>query len=528
MPKIPMAEKAGMLRHVSDTVHMTGAPALNWKLDEGQAIADAGAKIGQGAERLGNAMMDYAVQLQETEDRLNAARIESLWKEHQSALEARMAENPASFDQFGAWAHETDDNFAEAAKPFRDKMSKRARDLFDARMGGLRKEALNNRLKLGIQARSTADYNLFQAQWKDAALRGDLETCDRLLADHRGKLISEQEYQQKKLDFGRMADEGKAQYMLDTGAPLALRTMLEAREEDGRYSHFTGLTTEQREHFKRRADAAQGKIENQQDMQVLDGFRRGFLVYPTQEAVDQALKDGDISPAQQVRYSQWLREFQKEAKRAADYQATQAEKARKATRQQQIDKFLLDTLYDENGRARSLDDAGLADARQKLARICGEDYGAFGATLSKLNAALEKKTAYRDTPLYKDGENLIAGMRAEGKLWAAGGTHWWNRDDKSYATGRYVERNLRIDLENFVQDHPQANQAELSQYLTGRLEFYHKSTLTQIAAGTLQERNLRLERKKLSDPKQPLEGAMGTYRGRRVIFTNGEWKYYAE
>lgn len=526
MPKIPMAEKAGMIRHVSDTVHMQGAPALNWKLDEGQALSDMGDKIGRGAERLGGALMAYGVQMQETEDRLNAARIESLWKDRQSALETRMAGNPEAFEQFGEWAHEADSEFMDAVKPFREKMSKKSLELFDARMDGLRKETFNRRQKLSIQARVTADYNLFQAQWKDAALRGDLENCNKLLADHRGKLISEQEYEQKKLDFDRLAAFGEAKRLVEADPAGALE-QLKARDKDGNYANFKNLESSRRDALLRAAEAEQGRREREMDLQVLDAFRSGTAEY-TQEYFDQQLAMGEITHGQHARYMQWMGEFEAREKRAANYQASQKEKAEKAVRKQQSDRFLNETLFDENGRAKSLSETDLAKAAEQARKICGKDYDLYGDLLRKLNGAFEKKNAYRDTPLYKDGENLIAGMRAEGKLWAAGGTHWWNRDDKSYATGRYVERNLMIDLENYVKDHPQANQAELSQYLTGRLEFYQKSTLTQIAAGTLQERNLRLERKKLSDPKQPLEGTMGTYRGRRVIFTNGEWKPYAE
>ena len=92
-----MGEAAGLVRNREDAVEMRGAPGMDFGMDSGRALSDLGRGIGDTGRRLGDLGMAFGRHLQETEDRLQATRIESLWRDRQSALEVRMAENPGAY-----------------------------------------------------------------------------------------------------------------------------------------------------------------------------------------------------------------------------------------------------------------------------------------------------------------------------------------------------------------------------------------------------------------------------------------------
>ena len=92
----------------------------------------------------------------------------------------------------------------------------------------------------------------------------------------------------------------------------------------------------------------------------------------------------------------------------------QKEKAEKAARQQAADRFLNNTLYDENGYAKTLTQNDLARAAKRAREICGKDPDLYGDLLRKLNSAAEKKNAWKETEAYKYGDNLIAQFKASG------------------------------------------------------------------------------------------------------------------
>ena len=577
MPKIPMAEKAGMLRHVSDTVHMQGAPPLNWKLDEGQALIDMGDKIGRGAERLGGALMAFGEHMQHQEDVLAATEDRNLFAKLNGELENKLANTPGATDeQKKEWITGYKQMYEDQRKPFLDRMSGRFRRQHDAEMNGLRIKAQNSRNYILTQGKVQRATDLTLSLLKDAGLRGDGKEYRRILDEaQQGEypLFSAEMRAKLELNFNHLADSGRAKALVEADPAGALE-QLKARDSEGNYANFKGLEESRRDALLRAAEAEQGRREREMDLQVVEEFRNGTALY-TKETFDDWLSRGEITGGQYTRYMQYLRESEARESREDDqrflktlrdgetvtkqdldrdlengsmtieqynrrlhwiqgadaekareeaYRASQKEKAEKAVRQQQADRFLNETLYDENGYARTLTQNDLARAAKRAQEICGKDPDLYGDLLRKLNSALEKNIAYRDTPLYKDGEILIAGMRAQGKIWVDG-EHWYNRDDKSSGTVQHVEKLLRIDLENFVQDHPQANQTELKQHLEDRLKIYQEHSLSKIADLVWRERGMRGAGQRIE--KENGGKTSGTYNGRRVIKKNGKW-YYAE
>ncbi len=270
-----MADKPGFVRDVRGTVPAPNAP-MNLGMEDAQALnrfggalADAGDKISNALFRTVGAMNQFHAQEQAAADHLAATEARNLYSQINGELEQRMAANPGEFEQFGDWAAETDQKFRDAASGIVEKMSPKFRAQFEADMQGLRQQSLARRQNVALQAKVTADYNLFQAQWKDAALRGDLNSCDRMLdAQRETGLISQQEYDQKKIDFYRLKDFGEVRRLIDTG-DKEIAEKLTARDKDGNYLHFTHLSQGERDRLTRYARNVADEQANQRQMAFL-------------------------------------------------------------------------------------------------------------------------------------------------------------------------------------------------------------------------------------------------------------------
>lgn len=302
MPRIPMSDKGGLVQHQRDSVPMSGAPGMSFKLDEGQAWKELGAQIGRAGESFGGAMMNYAKAAQDTDNKLAASQARNLFNGIQGELGNRMAENPQDFGKFREWAQEADKRYADEVKQYTDKMSQGYRKEFEVEMDGLRTRALQDRVRKGIQAKVTADYELLQAQWKDAALRGDEAESRRLLDEHRGVLISEQEYQQKLLDYERMRDCGAAKRLLESGE-RGLAERLRARNKDGSYAEFPKMDDGYREKMIRAAKSQDEERTRQLDENLLKRFTDGDLDYGD---VKEAYDRGEV-PVKL--FASWQRKF---------------------------------------------------------------------------------------------------------------------------------------------------------------------------------------------------------------------------
>lgn len=487
MPKIPMTEKAGLIRHVSDTVHMQGAPSMNWKLDEGQALINMGDKLGRGAEKFGNTMIAFGQHMQETEDRLNATRIESLWKDRQSALETRMAENPGEYEKFAEWARDTDTDFVEASKPFREKMSKRSLELFDARMDGIRKEAYNRRRTFAVQARVTADYNLFQSQWKDAALRCDLESCNRMLEEHRGTLISQQEYDRKKLDFNRLAAFGEVKRLVDAGAPGIIGKLKE-RDSNGNYVNFTGLETAVRDRFIHVAEANDAKRRADENQTLVDRLNSGEQV--TLEEIDRTF-DGQTTPEavkqknQQRRIVQQFIHQRETAKKQAEREARQeareerrekreAQQAENDARKKEIAAHEYRLLSYEFSSDPALRQTQYADLRNEILVKYAGDGPASKKLLTQLDERFKAKitpdSSYKNTYIYTIGTRILEDMKSDFySRYPGRGERWYSFMTNVYNNSKDLEESnwqmAKVAFDNFIRENPEASEKDVRDFI---------------------------------------------------------------
>ena len=480
MPKIPMSSKAGLIRHQRDTVPMSGAPGMNFNMAEsraisdlGNAIANAGSKIGNAGMQIVSARNQFLAQEQDTRNKLAATQARNLYRQINSDLEMRMAENPAEFSHFREWAVQADKQYSEDAKEFTDKMSEDFRKQFDTEMEGLRVESVNRRSLLGIHAKVTSDYNLFQAQFKDFALRGDLAECNRILEEHRGKLISEQEYQQKKLDYGRLADFGEVKRLVEAGTP-DIASRLKERDSSGNYANFKHLESSARDRFMRVAEANDAKRRADENQSLLDRLNNGEQL--TIDDIDRAF-EGQTSPEsvrQKNQQRSILRQFQKAQETARKQEARE--------RQQEIEQEKRDAVNAHAYRILSHEfPADPARRQVEYATMRNEiftRYAGDGATvkrlLSQLDETLKAKekpdSSYKNSFPYFHGKRLLDGMKGKffsrypgrGESWYSFATNVYNDDSNLKATNFEL---AKLHFDEFMKANPQAKMSDIEAFL---------------------------------------------------------------
>lgn len=480
MPRIPMSDKAGMIRHQRDTVPMSGTVGMNFNLNQGRTIADlgnviadAGNKIGHSGMQIVSARNQFLAQEQETQNKLAATQARNLYRKINSDLEIRMAENPAEFSHFREWAVQADKQYSEDAKEFTDKMSEDFRKQFDTEMEGLRVESMKQRSLLGIHAKVTSDYNLFQAQFKDFALRGDLAECNRLLEEHRGNLISEQEYQQKKLDYNRLADFGEVKRLIEAGTP-DIASRLKERDSSGNYTNFKHLESSARDRFMRVAEANDAQKRADENQSLLDRLNNGEQL--TIADIDRAF-EGKNSPEavrQKNQQRSILRQFQKAQETARKQEARE--------RQQEIEQEKRDAVNAHAYRILSHEfPADPARRQVEYATMRNEiftRYAGDGATvkrlLSQLDETLKAKekpdSSYKNTFSYQYGRRLLDNMEGlffsrhpgRGESWYSFATNVYNDDSNLKATNFEL---AKLHFDEFMKANPQAKMSDIEAFL---------------------------------------------------------------
>ena len=463
MPKIPMVNKPGMIQHQRSTVLMTGAPGMNFKMDEsrtlmnlGSEISNASAKIGDAVNRAVSAREQFFLKQQDTENKLAATEARNLYRTINTELENRMAGNPAEFEKFKDWAAEADKSYADGVLDFTKKMSPEFRQQFESEMNGVRTENLMRRERIGIQAKVTANYNLFQSQWKDAALRGDLTACNRMLEEHNGLLISQQEYEQKKLDYGRLAAFGEAKRMVEAGTP-GITGKLKERNSEGHYANFTGLDDAARDRFIRVAEANDAQKRSDENQTLVDRLNSGEQI--TAEDIDRFF-EGQTAPEavkQKNQQRQIVQHFIN-AQNTAKRQKERLEKLRNDDAQKkQVDAHEYQLLSFEFSSDPAVRQKQYADMRNEILTRYAGDGPAVKRLTTQLNETFKAKikpdSSYKSTFIYKNAMEVLGTMKKDFDCYKKPGGWKYTKDDAVKASNYEM---MKVKLDEFIRVNPSA------------------------------------------------------------------------
>ena len=475
MPDIPKTQ-VGLIQHTRATAPLTQQAQL--KYYGNNSVAEGLDKIGRVLNSGVSALAEFQRKSEETENNLSAAEARNYFTKLNADLTQRMADNPGSFNDFKKWAEETDKQYAAGAKKYLDRMTPEFRRQFEVNMQHLRLTSLDQRIRTGIQAKVTADYNRFQTLFKEYAVNNHEEAI-KLLDLHRGKLISEQEYKTKmEIDWPRIAQSAEARRLIDANADGIIQ-WLEVKNNDGVFQNYPAITPEHRRELINYAKAKDSRKRLDENTVFLDQLNSGKII--TAKDVEKSF-EGKTTPED-------LRQKQEQIKMVRVFESNR-ERATTAANKAALDRRInADELriYNYNfSPDETTAKQQYADLKRELLVSYSGDMATFDKLEKRLDTAYqsarEPKTSYKNSPLFKEGEKILAGFKAQGMFAAGSGGRWISeKGDKSRATASYVQEVMENDLANFVQDNPHATYDDLRKALTDRISLYNKSNVAQIA-----------------------------------------------
>lgn len=520
MPDIPKTQ-VGLIQHTRATTPLTTQAQLKY-YDDGSA--EGWAKLGRAFNAGVSALADFQRKSEETENNLSAAEARNYFTKLNSDLTQRMAENPGAYNDFKKWAEETDKQYAEGAKQYLDRMTPEFRKQFEVNMQHLRMTSLDQRIRTGTQAKVTADYNRFQTLFKEYAAT-DPEQAEQLLLQHQGKLISEQEFKTKmEIDLPRIYQSAQVRRQIDAGTPGIIEA-LEQTDKDGNPLKFTHLTPDHRRGLINYAKAKDSRKRLDENTVLLDQLNSGKIITTKDVEASFAGRTTPEDLRQKHEQMKMVRVFESNRERAT----TAANKAA-LDRRINADELRIYTYNFSPNETQA--EQQYTDLKRELLVAYSGDMATFDKLAKRLDAAYQSsrvpKTSYKNSSLFKEGEKILAGFKAQG-MFVAGVKGFWGvneKEDVRPSTATYVEKNMENDLANFVQDNPNATYDDLRKALTDRLSLYNKSTVGQIAEMVMNNGKSRFGRTSVTArTSQPREGSTGTFNGKKVVFKKGKWQY---
>ena len=352
MPRIPFAPKPDMPNHVSDSVPMSGAPGMGFKMEEGEALKQFGRSIGEAGRAVGNAMADFSNKLTDTRNNLAAAEAQSLYTKQCEELRSRMAQNPASYKDFAQWSSDNETAFDEAAKPILERMSPNFRKAFEARMSGVRAHQSGEVERFGMHAQISAELDRYKALKAEYAKTGDAEAYKALVEHHSGVLISKEQADLDMLDYPRLAESGEVARLIASDPETALKKLKERGGQEGDFVHFKHLPLDYRNSVTRSASVAAAAKQNEFCQNLIAHYNETGQLLFSNEALAEMHKEGQLSDELYNRAATFNKHFLAEM----SARESRAAKARDAAADRAAAVFTLQTLYSDDGRRRLMTD----------------------------------------------------------------------------------------------------------------------------------------------------------------------------
>lgn len=511
MPEIPVPQ-ARLLEHNRAAAPLSQHGQLRYYDNENaQALSAAGKMLDKGI----SALAEFQRKSEETENNLAAAEAQKFYTELDAQLINRMSADPGAYNQFEDWAKETDKAFEDGAKKFLDRMTPEFRKQFEVGMQNKRIITRNNRIRTGIQAKVTADYNEFQQLFKHYADNSPEEAV-KLLHTHRGKLISEAEFKAKmEIDLPRISETAEARRLIDANAE-GIISFLDDKNKEGKFTNFSHIPDAKRRELLNYARAKDSRRRMEENLVMLDQLNSGKVF--TKADIETAF-EGKTS-AEDLRQKhdqiQMIDRFESNRKRAVT-----------AAKQQQLDDMIARDDFEIYSFRFSPDQTvakqEYADLKNKIITRYAGNTSAIDRLEKRLDANFKASSdfqnSYKNSTLYRAGENIIKAYKKEGKFFAntSNAFLWFDKDDKSVGTATLVEDMLTLDMDEFVRNNPKANVTQLAEELEKKVTSYNKSTVAQIG-------DMAMSRKGKQQVEQKAQ-KFGTFNGKRVVFKDGKWEY---
>lgn len=517
MPEIPKVQ-TGMIQHVNASSPMS-SPGTLQHYDSGAAQNFMTAQ--RAFDRGITALAAFQKEAEETENRLSATEAKNLYMQMNNDLVSRMKENPGSFDKFEEWSNAMDEEFDKKFKPFLDRMTPEFRKQFEADFAGVRIEGRSRRIDTGMQAKVTADYNRFQILFKNFAENDDTESAKRLLDEHRGRLISEQEYLTRlEIDLPRITQSAQARKMIDAGTPGIIQ-FLEEKDSKGVYQNLPNILPEQRTQLLNYARAKDSKRRADENLLLVDELSSGKVI--SRKDISEKFRDLDTPEDLRQKHEQLqiVDRFESARKRAST--AAKEEHLKRMANADEVRIYNFKFSQNSDTAAQQYE-----DMRRKLLVSYSSDMAVFDKLMARLDASYKSTrqptVSYKNSPLFKTGQDILEGFKAQGMYAAGKEGRWWGineKEDTSAGSVRYIGSVMESDLAGFIQDHPKASAADLKKFLDERISLYNKTTVSDIAE--MQFNNAKKGKGEAGVGSR--SSLTGTFHGKKVIKKNGKWDY---
>lgn len=475
MPQIPIPQKPRLARTGDNSVRLSGAPDLNWNVDHG--LARMGESIGHAAQNIGSAVLRYAEESAEAENTLAAAEAERIQRDGDNKLDERIAANPGAYEQYGEWARETDAETSEKLRPVLGRMTEKFRRGYEERMLIRRQQAVSERVRLGNLARSKAQLQAFDAEFLEAARRGDAVTAEFMLARETGRLFGQEGADERRKQFDQVSSGYAARAMVDAGTPDAVER-LEARNEDGSYKEYPHMEQGYRDSLIRYARGRQAAREVEQRDAFVARLLRGDAI-SEQEILDnpeyaQGTKNEFVSLLR-------AREGRTKSAREANAAGQRQKEARDA--QDARDRMAIEIMDiawnpDETRRREQYSSACAGIAETFL------DHPGHILTLRRqldesLKAFEKPDSSYRNSLNCQYAMAKLDGMKDTlfSKLDEPG---WFERDDDTEMVKNQNYAMFKVRLDEFLRLNPKATQAEIDTFMENTKKQINETQVSRV------------------------------------------------
>ena len=470
MPKIPMPEMVGPTAGISNLSPVSGGQIISSGSD--RLLSSSISSLQSGFAGYASAVTAFKAQQEETENNLAAAEAQNLYNEINNNLIRRMAENPGAFGEFEKWSNEADALFRKQEGQFTDRMTPEFRKKYSLRMQANIIAHRKQRIMTGIQSKVTADYNLFQNLFKEAAEQNQQQALN-LLEQHRGKLISEQEYQIKKeIDLPRTFQFADARRRIDAGESGIIE-QLEAQDSKGNYVNFTAVSPEKHRSLLSYAKAKDSQARANENLAFLDMLNSGS---PISKGTVEASFEGRTSPEdlrQKMEQLQMVDRFESARERAVTAANAKAESVREKKDKTDFENMLaqLVTMTPPSGEYER------AEAKANLTRQICSRFAGNGSVIKRLLGEVEEvfkaadpKTAgqsYKNSATYIYAKRELAKKRGGFESRFPGRKNVWylNTYDDSSEVENYNFKMAQVALDEWVKLHPTADEKQVDEFI---------------------------------------------------------------
>ena len=532
MPRIPTLQVPNVQNASNNTIvssvqngDLVRADALNNSLENVRKVLHHGMGL----------VNQYQQMRTDSEDILASAELKKLQASKFGEFQQKMAENPFEYEKFEEWRNEYENSFAEEALPIYSKMSDQRRKIMQEEMELQKEDRKNNVLNMMIQADATAKRERFISLYEDGVKRQDGIFLKELIKNCRGKIISDQEADNRLGEIERFSQWYEAKDQIASGA-MDITSKLEERSESGAYKNFTQLSESDRSKLISYSRQVQAENIYNSNEEFRSKILTGEVI--TEEEINKDFESGKINRAQfndrleVVKKLNALRQekelqSQKELEKAELQKKREAASAAAEKFEHDVDAFDLRLLMFEfdpikekrmeqrNALQEEILKKYQAEHPDVAARLYKQLNSSFKAADERLTDTNNKASSMRELknqPNYVYAMQQMKSMINDGQFgYKEKGWLWSSTEEDKSGT---IASILPLKIDEFMQNNPDATQEQINNFLQDLKKQVNQTYFKDILSTWGNLNNTNYVKKKFNDNeilRQTRDGRIAVY-----------------